>query len=98
MKTCILTAIKNEHEYLDEWIQYHLNLGIDYIFIFEDIDSDTHKEIADKYDKVFLRDVTFLFNENGIKKINKLKTSKTSRNVQNMYYKGGLNYIKKKYF
>ena len=97
MKTCILAAIKNEHEYLDEWIQYHLNLGIDYIFIFEDIDSDTHKEIADKYDKVFLRDVTFLFNENGIKKINKLKTSKTSRNVQHMYYKGGLNYIKKQY-
>ena len=60
MKNCILTVIKNEHEYLDEWIQYHLNLGIDYIFIFEDIDSDSHKKITDKYDKVFLKNITFV--------------------------------------
>lgn len=49
MKTCILTIIKNEHQYLDEWIQYHLNLGIDALFIYEDIDSDSHLEIAQKY-------------------------------------------------
>ena len=35
MKSCIFTVIKNEHEYLDEWIKYHLDLGIDHIFIFE---------------------------------------------------------------
>ena len=35
--------------YLDEWIRYHLDLGIDHIFIFEDIDSDSHKDITDKY-------------------------------------------------
>jgi hypothetical protein len=34
MKCCILTIIKNEHEYLDEWIRYHLDLGIDHIFIY----------------------------------------------------------------
>ena len=38
--SCILTVIKNEHEYLDEWIRYHLNLGIDHIFIFEDINYE----------------------------------------------------------
>ena len=37
MKSCIFTVIKNEHEYLDEWIKYHLDLGIDHIFIFEKI-------------------------------------------------------------
>ena len=35
MSSCIFTVIKNEHEYLDEWIKYHLDLGIDHIFIFE---------------------------------------------------------------
>jgi len=97
MKSCILTVIKNEHEYLDEWIQYHLNLGIDYIFIFEDIDSDSHKEITDKYDKVFLKNITFLFNEKEIKKIKESKTSKTQGNIQHMYYKTGISYIKKQY-
>lgn len=97
MKNCILTVIKNEHEYLNEWIQYHLNLGIDYIFIFEDIDSDSHKEITDKYDKVFLKNITFLFNEKEIKKIKESKTSKIQGNIQHMYYKTGISYIKKQY-
>ena len=96
MKSCITTVIKNEHEYLDEWIKYHLDLGIDYIFIFEDIDSNSHKEITDKYDNVLLKNVTFLFNEKGISKIHDLKTRKNA-NPQHIYFKGALNYIKKKY-
>ena len=38
MKICIFTIIKNEQEYLEEWIKYHLDLGIDHLFIFEDND------------------------------------------------------------
>ena len=49
MKTCICTVIKDEQEYLEDWIKYHLDLGIDKIFILEDIDSATHKYITDKY-------------------------------------------------
>lgn len=49
MKTCICTIIKDEQEYLEDWIKYHLELGIDKIFILEDIDSTSHKYIADKY-------------------------------------------------
>lgn len=48
-KSCILTVIKNEHLYLDEWIKYHLDFGIDHLFIMEDIDSDSHDEITNKY-------------------------------------------------
>lgn len=96
MKSCITTVIKNEHEYLDEWIKYHLDLGIDYIFIFEDIDSNSHKEITDKYDNVLLENITFLFSEKGISKIHDLKTRKNA-NPQHMYFKGAVNYIKKKY-
>ena len=29
MKTCIITIIKNEHNYLAQWIKYHTELGID---------------------------------------------------------------------
>lgn len=49
MKICICTIIKNEHDYLDEYIQYHLNAGIDHIFFFEDYGTETHKDITDKY-------------------------------------------------
>jgi hypothetical protein len=59
--SCIFTVIKNEHQYLDEWIKYHLDLGVDHIFILEDIDSNSHKEITDKYDgKITLNSVDIL--------------------------------------
>ena len=46
---CILTIIKDEQEYLEEWIKYHLNLGINHIFILEDSNSTSHRYITDKY-------------------------------------------------
>jgi hypothetical protein len=57
MTSCILTLIKNEHEYLDEWIRYHINLGINHLFIFEDYDSDSHEEICSKYSEVTLSNI-----------------------------------------
>ena len=97
MKSCIFTVIKNEHEYLDEWIKYHLDLGIDHIFIFEDIDSDSHKEICDKYgDSVTLDSVTAVLDEKNrieakeVKELNKYS-------VQHMYFRNGLNMLKKLY-
>lgn len=55
MRSCILTIIKNEHKYLDEWIRYHCELGIDALFIIEDNGSKSHKDITDKYPNVILR-------------------------------------------
>lgn len=49
MKHVICTMVKNEQPYIDEWIQYHLNLGFDHIYIFEDYDSDP---LQLNYDKV----------------------------------------------
>ena len=57
---CIVTVIKNEQNYLEEWIKYHLNLGIDHIFIFEDIGSKSHYEITSKYNKVSLNNINIL--------------------------------------
>ena len=64
VRACILTVVKNEQEYLDEWIKYHLDLGVSHIFIFEDFGSDSHKEICDKYgDKVSLNGVETILDE-----------------------------------
>lgn len=97
MTSCILTVIKNEHQYLDEWIKYHLDLGVNHIFIFEDIDSDSHKEICDKYgDSVTLDSVTAVLDEKSrieakeVKELNKYS-------VQHTYFRNGLNFLKKLY-
>lgn len=51
----IVTLIKNEQQYLEDWIKYHLDLGIDYIEIYEDIDSVSHYNITSKYENVTLK-------------------------------------------
>lgn len=63
MKTAICCMIKNEHLFLDEWISYHLNLGIQDIYLFEDSGSLSHKEITDNYNTVYLRSMEGLFDE-----------------------------------
>ncbi len=82
MTLCILTIIKNEQGYLEEWIKYHLKLGIDHIFIFEDINSTSHKNITDKYEKVTL---------NSVEKLN------VEIHNQHKYLISGLLYIKEHY-
>lgn len=58
--TCICTLIKNEQEYLEDWLRYHINLGIDKIFIVEDIGSESHKSIIEKYsDNVEILNIPF---------------------------------------
>ncbi len=50
----ICTIIKDEHRYLAEWIEHHLSLGFDDIYLFEDYGSKSHSEITDKYSQVHL--------------------------------------------
>ena len=96
MTSCILTVIKNEHEYLDEWIKYHLDLGIDHIFIFEDIDSDSHKEICDEYENVTLNNINIVLNNDELNKIKDIKSRGIihhSENPQHIYIKNGIQYL-----
>ena len=54
MKTCIHTVIQNElDEYLKAWLDHHSKM-VDQIFIFEDINSHSHKHITDQYPNVTL--------------------------------------------
>ena len=92
MQSCILTIIKNEHEYLDEWIKYHLNLGIDHIFIFEDIDSESHKNITSKYKDVSLDVISNILTDDDKNKAIELKQTKSS-NPQYIYIKKGLTFL-----
>lgn len=99
MSSCILTVIKNEHDYLDEWIRYHLDLGIGHIFIFEDIDSASHREITDKYvDKVSLNSVSSILSDEELDIVKRFKLVK-SRNhndsPQYVYIRNGLLHLKK---
>jgi hypothetical protein len=98
MKTCISTIIKNEQEYIDEFIQYHLNLGIDCIFLFEDIDSNSHKDIISKYplDKVRLFNIVDTYDESVRDDIIFKKKLKLYL-MQKRYIKSCLRYIKDNY-
>lgn len=55
MKTAICAIIKDEHLFLEEWIEWHLGLGFDAIHLFEDKGSKSHEDICDKYGNVYLR-------------------------------------------
>lgn len=54
VKIAICAVIKDEHQYLDEWIVYHKNLGIEYIHLYEDEGSNSHEDICSKYKNVIL--------------------------------------------
>lgn len=52
----ICSMIKDEQKYLKEWIDYHLNIGITSIYLYEDDinNSASHSSICDDYPNVYL--------------------------------------------
>lgn len=54
MKYYICAILKDEHLFLQEWIEYHLSLGFDRIYLYEDFTSKSHSEITGKYENVEL--------------------------------------------
>jgi len=96
MTSCIFTIIKNEHKYLDEFIQYHLNIGINHIIIAEDYDSKTHKNIIDKYNNVTLLSVLDFYDTEEKKQ--RVIYEKTHLfKMQSNYLRNGLQFIKNNY-
>ena len=90
--SCIFTVIKDEQEYLEEFIIYHLNLGVNHIFIFEDVNSTSHKNICNKYlDRVTLNSIKmFSFDEYKRNDIH----NNWDDYRQNAYCREGLDWIK----
>lgn len=56
----ICSMIKDEQDYLKEWIEHHLHIGITSIYLYEDdtTDSTSHKDICDEYQNVHLAKFT----------------------------------------
>ena len=42
LNICICQIIRDEQRYLEEWINHYLNLGINKIILFEDVNSNSH--------------------------------------------------------
>lgn len=84
MKTAICVLIKDEQDYLDEWLEHHLNLGIDEIFLYEDYGSNSHLDIIKPYgDKVHLNSIDIIFNSPNIDE----NVIKTEERVQIQLFK-----------
>lgn len=60
-KTAICAIIKNEHQYLDEWIKHHLNIGFNEIYLYEDFGSKSHNAITSQYSNVNLTQLSSIF-------------------------------------
>lgn len=83
MKTAIHTVILNEpDEYLKVWLDHHTKM-VDHIFIFEDIDSHSHKHITDKYPNVTLWSVFDIYDG---KKDKWLREHREKGGINQRYY------------
>lgn len=64
MKTAICTCIKDEHPYLKEWIEWHLDRGFSHIYLYEDNGSKPHDEIVRLFpESVTLRSINVVRDE-----------------------------------
>lgn len=46
---CLCGIFKNEEKYLDEWIRYHLVVGIDHFYLYNNNSDDNYLEILQPY-------------------------------------------------
>lgn len=49
MKSVICAIVKDESRYIREWVEWHINIGFDRIYIYEDYGSESHREILIDY-------------------------------------------------
>ena len=91
MNVCIFTVVKDEQEYLNDFLDYHTKMGMD-VFVFEDIFSHSHLSITSKYSNVFLHSVKELYSEEEIPQL--IEDRKNKVPPQTDYINRGLRYIR----
>ncbi len=96
MKFGLFTIIKDEQDYLKEWLDYHIDLGIDSIYVFDDVFSTSHKSICGKYkDKVIHKGILELYDQKESEEITRVKKSgKAISGYQITFMYKILNYLK----
>ena len=90
MNICVFTVIKDEQQYLYDFLSYHTKMGL-HIFVFEDLFSVSHKDITDKYNNVELHSVKELYSEEEIPQL--IEDRKNKVPPQTDYINRGLRYI-----
>ena len=90
MNVCIFTVVKDEQEYLNDFLAYHTALGID-IFVFEDVFSKSHISITSNYTNVYLHSVKELYSEEEIPQL--IENRKNKVPPQTEFINRGLRYI-----
>ena len=74
LNICICQLIKDEQRYIEEWIDYYLNLGISKFVLFEDWNSSSHADILSKYgDKVILHKLYNIATQEEIESVQLVK-------------------------
>lgn len=80
MKVAICALAKHEEKYMKEWIDHHLQIGVDDIYIYDNNDDDKQKEIIDQYpDHVIRIDIR------GLTKFNRKIPLDFYKEVTNIY-------------
>ena len=55
---CALVCIaKKEERYIEEFVQYHLKLGVDYIFLYDNEDQPTYHKLLSSYKQVIVKHI-----------------------------------------
>ena len=90
MNVAIFTVIKNERDYLNDFLKYHTEMGL-HIFVYEDLFSVCHRDICDRYPDVELHSVTELYEEEEIPQLTEDRKNKVP--PQTDYINRGLRYV-----
>lgn len=79
---CVCGMGKYEEDYLAEWLEWHINLGFDKIYFYDnnDLNNDKQKEICMKYPQVIYIDIR------GLTYKHTLRTNKPTMNLQYSVY------------
>lgn len=90
MNVAVFTVIKDERDYLDDFLRYHTEMGL-HIFVFEDLFSVSHMDICDRYPDVELHSVKELYEDEEMDELVRKRTEKVP--CQTEFINRGLKYI-----
>ena len=93
-KIAICVPIKNETNYLKEWLDWHFGLGITDIYLYEDDNSDSHLDIINQYSNAYFDKISRVLSEEYPADF---QFSKCGSWKQNYLYEGFFSYFKDKY-
>ena len=68
MTNVVCALAKNEHKYINDWVKYHINIGFDGIYLFDNDDLDCKADYYNDIDASY-RDYVTIINIRGWKEL-----------------------------